>query len=48
MTARGIVVTTHCGETTHCHHNFGYYFGKHLIWRTEMPCRVGLPYAGRG
>jgi hypothetical protein len=38
-------VTAHLGVTTHCHHNFGHYFGKRLIPCAVMSGRTGPRYA---
>jgi hypothetical protein len=38
-------VTGQLGATTHCHHNFGYYFGKSLIPCVVMSGGTGTRYA---
>jgi hypothetical protein len=40
-----LFVTTQLGATTHCHHNFSYYFVKSLIPCVFMPVRTGTRYA---
>ena len=38
-------VTTQLGATTHCHHNFSYYFVKSLIPCVIMAGETGTRYA---
>jgi hypothetical protein len=40
-----LFVTRQLGATTHCHHNFGYYFGKSLIPCVIMSGGTGTRYA---
>jgi len=47
MTASYLSVTAHLGATTHCHHNFGYYFGKYMIPCVVILSRTGTRYALR-
>lgn len=45
---RSLFVTRPLRETTHCHPNFGYYCGKHLIPCVVMSDRTGPRYALKG
>jgi hypothetical protein len=46
--AVNIFVTARLRGTTHCHPNFGYYFGKRLIPCVVMSDRTGPRYALKG
>jgi hypothetical protein len=41
----GTIVTGRLGPKTYCHDNFGYYWRKHLIRRSQIAGRSGPPYA---
>jgi len=43
-----IFVTARFNGTPHCHPNFGYYFGKHLIPCIVMSDGTGPRYALKG